>query len=104
LQEISKAGFKVVRKRQYKLTFGMAVEFYKEHEGKDFFGGLIAFMSSGDTIAIELEREDAIQEWRKLCGPTNSLKAKESAPLSLRARFGTGAMFFLTTAYPSPTK
>jgi nucleoside diphosphate kinase len=95
LQDISKAGFKAVRMRQYKLTYGTAVEFYKEHEGKAFFGNLIAFMTSGDIIAIELEKEDAIQEWRRLCGPTNTLKAKETAPESLRARFGTGAVSFL---------
>jgi nucleoside diphosphate kinase len=94
LQEISKAGFKAVRRRQYQLTYGDAVEFYKEHQGKDFFGNLIAFVTSGDIIAIELEREDAILEWRKLCGPTNTLKAKETAPDSLRARFGTGAVSF----------
>jgi nucleoside-diphosphate kinase len=40
-------------------------------------------------IALALERENAIKGWRDLQGPTNSIKAVEEAPNSLRARFGT---------------
>ena len=40
-------------------------------------------------IALALEREDAVKAWRTLMGPTNSLKAAEEAPNSIRARFGT---------------
>lgn len=88
---IIRSGFHIVRERRYQLTLGQAVEFYKEHEGKPFFTKLVAFMASGDIIALELETEGAIAAWRKLCGPTNAEKAKQEAPESLRAQFGTGA-------------
>ncbi|CAM9993678.1 unnamed protein product, partial [Sphacelaria rigidula] len=32
---------------------------------------------------------DAVTAWRRLAGPTNSTEAKESAPSSLRALYGT---------------
>jgi hypothetical protein len=36
-----------------------------------------------------LEKENAVGAWRELAGPTNSVKAKEIAPNSIRALFGT---------------
>ncbi len=35
-----------------------------------------------------LAKSDAIQEWRDLIGPTNSSRAREEAPHTLRARYG----------------
>ena len=65
------------------------MQFYGEHEGKPFFETLIGFMTSGHVTALCLSKEDAIKGWRALMGPTNSLKAREEAPTSLRALFGT---------------
>ena len=87
--ELEAAGFVVVARKQLKMTAAQAAEFYAEHEGKEFFEGLLGFMTSGDVVALLLERTGAIGEWRSLMGPTNSLKAREEAPESLRARFGT---------------
>ena len=38
---------------------------------------------------MELVADSAIDKWRSLIGPTNTLKAKSDAPDSLRALFGT---------------
>ena len=38
---------------------------------------------------MELVADSAVDKWRQLIGPTNTLKAKEEAPHSLRALFGT---------------
>ena len=46
-------------------------------------------MSSGPIVALVLARVEAIAAWRKLLGPTNSLVAREKAPASLRALYGT---------------
>ena len=46
-------------------------------------------MTSGPVIALCLAKVDAIKGWRELMGPTDSNKARESAPKSLRALFGT---------------
>lgn len=66
-----------------------AGEFYGEHRGKHFFPTLIDFMTSDVAIGMELVRENAIAHWRKVLGPTNCQVAKETAPDSIRAQFGT---------------
>jgi nucleoside diphosphate kinase len=55
-----------------------AKEFYKEHDGKPFYSGLVDFMTSGDSVVMVLKKEDAIKGWRSLMGPTNSLKVTYS--------------------------
>lgn len=63
--------------------------FYEEHKGKPFYNNLVQFMSSDFAVGMELIAPDAITRWRQLIGPTNSQKAREEAPKSLRGRFGT---------------
>ena len=45
-------------------------------------------MTSGDVIAFCLARENGIEHWRKLLGPSDVKEAMATAPNSLRARFG----------------
>lgn len=47
------------------------------------------FVSSGPIIVMELMGDEAMSEWRKLLGPTDSGVARKDAPTSLRAQFGT---------------
>ena len=57
-----------------------------------FFTNLVSFMSAGAVVALVLAKKDAIQEWRKLMGPTNPAEAKETFPDSIRALFGKGTL------------
>lgn len=66
-----------------------AAEFYAEHTGKGFFDDLLAFMTSGDVVALVLYRRNAIRAWRALMGATDSRKAREQQPKSIRAQWGT---------------
>ena len=65
-----------------------AGQFYAEHHGKSFYPTLMEFMTSDFSVGMELVADNAITKWRKFIGPTNSLKAKEEAPKSLRALYG----------------
>lgn len=56
---------------------------------KGFFPELSAFVQSDVVVGMELVKENAVEQWRQLIGPTNSLKAKTDVPNSLRALFGT---------------
>ena len=56
-----------------------------------FFPSLVAFMSSGEVLALILARKDAITHWRETIGPTQTARARDEAPESIRALFGTGA-------------
>ena len=46
-------------------------------------------MTSGPILAAELLRSGAVSGWRLLLGPTDPAEAREEAPRSVRARFGT---------------
>lgn len=52
-------------------------------------------MTSGPVAAMELEGADAVAAWRQLLGPTDTTAARDRAPDSLRARFGTGECILL---------
>lgn len=49
----------------------------------------MGFITSDVVVGMEIVAETAIDKWRSLIGPTNTLKAREEAPDSLRAIFGT---------------
>jgi nucleoside diphosphate kinase homolog 5 len=86
---ILRNGFTILQSRRIHLSPEQCSEFYNEHSSKIFFPSLVAFMSSGPIIAIELAKINAIQSWRDLIGPTNSEKAREIQPDSIRAIYGT---------------
>jgi len=44
---------------------------------------------SGELTAMILERDEAVERWRKAIGPTDAAAARETAPESLRAKYGT---------------
>ena len=66
-----------------------AGQFYGEHKGKGFFNELMNFVTSDVVTGIELVAENAVEKWRHTIGPTNSFNAKQTAPHSIRGRFGT---------------
>ena len=103
LKAAEDAGFVVVKTQQQELTPERAGEFYAEHKGKPFYDTLVGFMSSGPIVACCLAKTNAIADWRELMGPTNTIKAKEEAPTSLRARFGTDGTKNATHGSDSPT-
>ncbi|XP_063784389.1 nucleoside diphosphate kinase homolog 5 isoform X2 [Pseudophryne corroboree] len=85
---IHRSGFFIIQKRKVHLSPEQCSDFYSDQYGKMFFPSLTAYMSSGPIIALELTRHNAIHSWRELMGPSNSLKAKETHPDSLRAIYG----------------
>jgi len=77
LAMINQAGFRISAIRSTKLTKEEAETFYEMHREKDFFDSLCTFMSSGPIIALLLEKENAIEDFRKLIGNTNPEMAEE---------------------------
>jgi len=86
---IKKKGFHIIKERQLTLSKTQAEEFYREHKGKPFYDGLVKFMTSGPVTVMILQAPNGIKAWRAAMGPTNSLKAREESPDSIRALFGT---------------
>ncbi|XP_077122125.1 nucleoside diphosphate kinase homolog 5 isoform X1 [Ranitomeya variabilis] len=86
---ILRSGFQIVQKIKVHLSPEKCSDFYSEQYGKMFFPSLTAYMSSGPIIALVLARHDAINFWRQIMGPSNSLQAKETHPESIRSIYGT---------------
>ncbi|KAI9207247.1 nucleoside diphosphate kinase [Polychytrium aggregatum] len=103
IAKIKQAGFTIVKEAEMQWPEATAKEFYKEHAEKPFYGELVAWMSSAPIYAMVLEKEDAIKAWRELAGPTNSEKARESSPSSIRALFGTDGSKNAVHGSDSPT-
>jgi len=89
LARIEKEGFSVVAAKELTLSGDQAGSFYAEHKGRPFYEGLVSFMTSGPALALVLERANAIKAWRQLMGPTMPGKARDTAPNTLRAEFGS---------------
>lgn len=89
ITQLYEDGFKINKLKMSRFDEDTAGVFYGEHKGKHFFPNLVEFVTSDVCIGMELVKENAIKSWRALLGPTNTAKAKEEAPGSLRARFGS---------------
>jgi nucleoside-diphosphate kinase len=73
---IEEHGFKIRAMRLARLSAAEAEGFYAVHKGKGFFAELIEFMTSGPCIVMCLEKENAVEAWRKLMGATDPAKAE----------------------------
>ena len=63
-----------------------AAAFYEVHKARSFFPELIDFMSSGPIVAAILEKENAVEDFRKLIGATDPSKAE---PGTVRQLYGS---------------
>jgi len=87
INRIEQENFNILRIKKLLLTKQQAENFYDVHKSKGFFPGLIEFMTSSPVVVMALEKENAIQAWRDLMGPTDPEKATD--PNCLRKLYGT---------------
>ena len=95
VEALERHGFVLLQQDMAMMTTTKARSLYIEHEQADFFGELIAFMTSAPSLSILLTYQggaDPVTELAELTGPTNSEKARADRPDSLRARWGTDGM------------
>ena len=77
LNMIKEAGFKIIALKYKKMTKEEAEEFYSIHSDKPFFKDLIQFMTRGPIVAVALEKNNAVEDFRKLIGSTDPSEAEE---------------------------
>ncbi|MBN2648084.1 MAG: nucleoside-diphosphate kinase [Thiotrichales bacterium] len=75
LRRFEQNGLSVVASKMLHLTRAQAEDFYAEHEGRDFYEPLIAYMISAPVVIQVLQGEDAIAKSRALIGATDPAKA-----------------------------
>ncbi|NTV90696.1 MAG: nucleoside-diphosphate kinase, partial [Clostridiales bacterium] len=59
-------GFNIVALKYTRLSREQAGAFYAVHKERPFFHDLVDFMSSGPIYAAMLEKENAVEDFRKL--------------------------------------
>lgn len=85
ITRIEKEGFTIRGLRLIRLTRSQAEAFYAIHRGRAFFEDLITYMMGGPIVAMALERDDAVEQLRRVIGATDPTEAEGG---TLRARFG----------------
>jgi nucleoside-diphosphate kinase len=76
LKMINDAGFRIVAMKMTHLSALKAGEFYAVHKERPFYGELVEFMSRGPITAAILEKNNAVEDFRKLIGATNPANAE----------------------------
>ncbi len=75
LKMIKAAGFKINALKLTQMTIQDAETFYAVHKERPFFKDLVTYMTRGPIVAAILEKENAVEEFRKLIGATNPADA-----------------------------
>jgi nucleoside-diphosphate kinase len=86
IKMIQEAGFKIIAMKQTKLTPELAGKFYEVHKERSFYGELCAYMSSGNIVPMILEKDNAVEDFRKLIGATDPKKAEPGTIRNLFAK------------------
>src|SRR4029450_2258516 len=85
IQRITDKGFKIRAMKMLHMSRPVAEGFYAVHRERPFFGELVEFRTGGPSVVMALEKDDAVQAWRALMGPTDSTKAPKG---TIRAGVG----------------
>ena len=78
--------FRIAALKFTHLTEKDAQQFYAVHSERPFFNSLVTFMTSGPIVVAVLEKENAVEEFRKLIGATNPKDAAEGTVRKLYGR------------------
>lgn len=84
LAQLEQAGFEIRGARLLQLTTAQGEAFYAVHRSRPFFRPLVTFMTSGPSLPLALEREDAVAKLRDVIGATDP---KDAAPGTVRALY-----------------
>ena len=79
------AGFKIIAQKMIHMSKEKAEGFYLVHKDRPFYGELTTYMSSAPVVVQVLEKENAVEDYRKIMGATDPKKADEN---TIRAKYG----------------
>ncbi|MBL1214142.1 MAG: nucleoside-diphosphate kinase [Ignavibacteriae bacterium] len=86
LTNITDVGFKVLAMKMTRLTKDSASGFYEIHKERPFFNDLLDYMTSGPCVPLALEKDNAVEDFRKLIGATNPAEAAEGTIRKMYAK------------------
>ena len=94
-----KVGLQPVAMRLMQMAKPVAEGFYAVHKARPFFDSLCTFMSSGPSVVLVLQGENAIKKNRELMGATDPAKAEKG---TIRAAHGTNIEYNAVHGSDSP--
>ena len=86
IKMIEEAGFRIIAMKKTRLSKERAGQFYAVHKERPFFNDLRDYMSSGSIIPMILEKNNAVDDFRKLIGATDPKKAEQGTIRNLFAK------------------
>lgn len=86
IKMMEEAGFKIVAMKRTRMTAEVAGQFYAVHSERPFYADLCAYMSSGPIVAMILEKDNAVADFRTLIGATDPTKAEKGTIRNLFAK------------------
>jgi nucleoside-diphosphate kinase len=86
IEQFEKNNFRILAMKLLEISKHQAEQFYAVHAHRPFYNSLTNFMSSGPIVVLALEKENAIQDLRKLMGSTNPADAAEG---TIRKKWAT---------------
>ncbi len=85
LNKIQEAGFGISSLKMIQLARPEAEAFYAVHKERPFYQSLVDFMVSGPIVVAVVQKENAVENYRKLIGATNPAEAEEGTIRKLYA-------------------
>ena len=86
IDKIINSGFKFKFLKMKILSIKEAQKFYEIHKDRPFFNELVSFITRGPVVVAVIEKENAVQEFRKLIGSTNPAEAEEGTIRKIYAK------------------
>ncbi len=99
ISRYEKSGLQPVAMRLLHMAKPVAEGFYAVHRARPFFDSLCTFMSSGPSVVLVLQGDNAIKKNREIMGATDPAKAEKG---TIRAAHGTNIEFNAVHGSDSP--
>jgi nucleoside-diphosphate kinase len=99
IERFERKGLKIVGMKMLRVGDDLARRMYSVHEGKDFYGPLVEFITASPVVAMVLEGCGAIAVCRTLMGPTSGAEAPAG---TIRGDFGMARRYNLIHGSDSP--
>ena len=84
ITRLENKGLKLVGLKLMQISPELAAQHYAEHKGKDFYDGLVSYITSAPVVAMVWQGDDCVTLVRKITGAT---KPSEAAPGTIRGDF-----------------
>jgi nucleoside-diphosphate kinase len=99
LQRFEQKGLRIAAMKLVHPSRSLAEQHYAVHKGKPFYDSLLAFLTSGPTLALVLEGREAVTVARNFIGATDGVKAP---PGTIRGDFALSVQNNLIHGSDSP--